>query len=96
MSSLSVDDLRLKPATLKQVERSAKRAGQTTVEYMRGLIERAVSAERSFDEILAPVRAGFSKAGVTPEELDELVSAAREDIYARSHRRPARGRRTGR
>jgi hypothetical protein len=80
----------LKPATLKAVAKRAKHVGQTTPEFVRALVERALSADRSFDEILAPVRAGFKKSGVTVDELDDLVAAARKDIWASSRRRRAR------
>jgi hypothetical protein len=89
---MTLQDINLKPSTLKAVRNRARRLGQTAPQYVRSLIERAVAADRTFDDILAPVRAGFKKNGVSAEEMDELVATARKDIYARSHRQRRGGR----
>jgi hypothetical protein len=88
--SLSLRDIRLKPAVLKAVERKARDAGTTAPEYLRGLIERALLAEQSFDEILRPIREDFARRGITPDQLDEVVERAREATRTRSRVRKTR------
>jgi hypothetical protein len=78
MTSLSMQDIRLKPALLKAVEERAKHAGQTPPEYVRALIERALLADQSFDDILRPVRGDFARSGVTEAELERTVERARK------------------
>ena len=62
---------------LRAVERKARRAGTTAQEYVRALVERDLLADRSFDEILRPVRDDFRRNGVTERQLDALVERAR-------------------
>jgi hypothetical protein len=90
MTSLSLRDIRLKPAVLKAVERKARDAGTTAPEYLRGLIERALLAEQSFDEILRPIREDIARRGITPDQLDDIVERAREATHARSRARKTR------
>jgi hypothetical protein len=89
MTSLSLRDIRLKPALLKAVERKARDAGTTAPEYLRALIERALLAEQSFDEILRPVRKDFASSGISPDQLDQIVERARGAAHARSRARKA-------
>jgi hypothetical protein len=77
MASLTIHDIGLPPAQLRAVERKAKGAGQTAPQYVRALIERDLLADKTFDEILRPVREDFRKRGVTPEQLDVIVDRAR-------------------
>ena len=56
-------------------------------EYLQSLIERDLLANKSFDQILKPVRAGFKSSGVTEDDLDALVSQARKAIHAKKHRK---------
>jgi hypothetical protein len=90
MTSLSLGDIRLKPAVLKAVERKARDAGTTAPEYLRGLIERALLAEQSFDEILRPIREDIARRGITPDHLDEIVERAREATHTRPRARKTR------
>jgi hypothetical protein len=87
MSSLSLHTIGLKPVQMKAVTRRAKKEGKTLPEYVRALIERDLLLSGSFDELLRPIREGFKNAGVTDEQLDSLVTKARKDIHARSHRK---------
>lgn len=78
MSTLSLQDLGLRPAVLRAVEEKATRAGKTTPEYVRALVERDLLADQPFDEILRPVREDFRKSGVTEEDLDRVIERARK------------------
>ncbi len=51
----------------------ARELGKTPQVYIESLID---AASLSFDDILAPVRMGFKKSGVTEEELDEAITGA--------------------
>jgi hypothetical protein len=62
----------------------ARDLGKTPEGYIGSLID---AASLTFDEILAPVRAGIEKSGVTEQELDDAVTAARKAIRARSARK---------
>jgi len=84
MSTASFSDFGLAPALVKAVEKKARRAGTTAREYVRSLIERDLLADRSFDEILRPVRADFRRNGVTEKQLDRLVDRARKATRSKS------------
>jgi len=86
MSSLLIHDIGLLPAQLKAVQKKAKHAGQTAPEYIRLLVERDLLADKSFDEILRPIRRGFAAAGITEDQLDQIVKRSRS--AARAKRRP--------
>jgi hypothetical protein len=86
MSSLSLQDLGLKASLLKAVGKKAKHEGKTLPEYVRWLIERDMLADKSFDEILKPVRADFHKSGITEDQLDEIVERARNPPYRKASR----------
>ncbi|HEY2584436.1 MAG TPA: hypothetical protein VGI81_01580 [Tepidisphaeraceae bacterium] len=77
MIAFASQDLGLRPAQWKEVERKARQAGKTTPEYLRLLIEQDLLAEKTFEEILRPVRRDFKKSGITETELDAIVSRAR-------------------
>jgi hypothetical protein len=87
MTSLSLQDIGLKPTQLKAVVRRAKKEGKTPSEFVRSLIERELLAASSFDEILKPIRAGFDNSRVTDDEIETLVTHARNDLRAHSRRR---------
>ena len=68
--------------SFQTVSRQAKKLGTTPEQYVRSLI---AHANRSFDEILAPVRKGFEH--LSDEELDALFqranTAARKRLRSR-------------
>lgn len=80
----------LRPAQLKALDKKAKDRGKSTVEFVRSLIERELVAGETFDEILAPIREGFRKSGVTEAELDQIVDRARNDFHRKRRGRKAR------
>ena len=87
MSTLTLQDIGLKPATLKEIQKKAKQEGKTPPEYVRFLIERDLLAEKTFDEILKPIREGFKKSGVTEDELDGIVDRARTAAHRKARRK---------
>ncbi|HEX4795248.1 MAG TPA: hypothetical protein VH370_15740 [Humisphaera sp.] len=78
MTASTLQTLGLKPATLRAVERNAKRSGKTMPQYVRHLIERGVLADQSFDQILRPIREDVKKKGLTEEQVDQIVARARK------------------
>jgi len=90
MSSVSLHDIGLKPSLLRAAEKRVRAQGMSEQEYLQSLIERDLLANKSFDQILKPVRAGFKSSGVTEDELEALVSQARKAIYAKKHRKVRR------
>ena len=74
---MSFQDIGLRPAQLKAVEQKAKHVGKTASEYVRLLIERDLLADKSFDEILRPIREDFRRSEMTEKQLDEIVQRAR-------------------
>ena len=87
MSALLLQELGLKPALAKAVERKARHEGKTAPEYVRSLIERDLLADKTFDEILKPVRSDFRKSGITEDELDRMVERARGASPRRTQRK---------
>lgn len=84
MSSLLLLEIGLKPALAKAVEKKAKDEGKTPPEYVRSLIERDMLADRSFDEILKPIRADFRKSGISEAQLDQIAERARNAARRRT------------
>lgn len=62
----------------------AREEGKTPEMFIESLID---AATLSFDEVLAPIRKGFAKSGVTEDELDKAVTEARKAIHARTRRK---------
>jgi hypothetical protein len=77
MSSLSLQDIGLKPAQLRAIEKKAKDVGQSAPQYVRSLIERDLLADQSFDELLRPVREDVRKRGFSEAALEQAVRRAR-------------------
>jgi hypothetical protein len=87
----------LSPETEQKLKERAARSGLDVGAYARQLIEEGLNggqkladvssatdtpeATRTFDDILAPIRAGFAKSGLTGEELDRLFQEAREEVW---------------
>jgi hypothetical protein len=91
MSLLSLHDIGLRPAQLKAVEKKAKHAGTTAPQYVRLLVERDLLADRSFDEMLRPIREDFRRSGISEKQLEKIVERARHS----SPRRGAKARSNG-
>lgn len=56
------------------VEKKAKLSGRDSAEFIEDLIAREVNRP-SLDEILAPIREGFKKSGMTESELEDLIDS---------------------
>jgi len=79
-------------AKLRALRAKAKEAGMTPEKYAKRLIEESISIEdrartTTFDELFAPVREQFRKSGMTEDEFDELVDAARTEHHKRVAKR---------
>lgn len=86
MTLLSFQNIGLRPGQWRAIEKKARHSGKTAPEYVRSLIERDLLAEKSFDEILGPVREDFHRHGVTPEQLDQIVRRARRASITKTRR----------
>jgi hypothetical protein len=84
----------LERAKLAKLRQHAKSLGISAEHYAKQLIEEGLSLEqqarsKTFDELLAPVRAGFRRRGMSEEELDKLVDQARTRHHKRVTRKKA-------
>jgi hypothetical protein len=74
--------IHLSPETEKRLQELAARAGQSLEHYLARLAEKEAwgangaqpspRPEKTFDEILAPVRQGWEEAGMSEEQVDQL------------------------
>ena len=64
------------------IRSKAKRAGKSPEKFIEAMVERDLLAEKSFNEILRPIRADVKASGLTPERLDEIVDEARTHHHA--------------
>jgi hypothetical protein len=90
MATTTLQTGKLPPRRVLAVKRRAQDLGLTPAEYLQRLIEDdlAVSPKAkstSIDELAAPFRQAF--AGVSEEELDRRVRAARRRNGSSTHRR---------
>jgi hypothetical protein len=79
-------------AKLRALRAKAKKAGMTPEKYAKRLIEQSVSIGNrkpttTIDELFAPVREQFRKSGMTTDEFDGLIDAARTEHYKRVTKR---------
>jgi uncharacterized protein (UPF0128 family) len=84
--------LGLQKSKLAVLRKQAKALGLSAEIYAKQLIEDGLSLERrarseTFDDLLAPVQAAFQKSGMTEEELDQLVDAARTRHHQRTSKK---------
>ena len=88
-------ELRLKglgQQKLNALTAKAKRLGMTPERYVRQLVEEDLAMdvearEKSFAELMAPVREDFRKSGMSEAELDEIVDRARTRHHERNSRK---------
>lgn len=71
----------LPEGTRDAIRELSHRQGKSEDEYLRTLIEGELLSQMSFAEILAPIREGFRKSGMTEEQLDALFEQAREKVH---------------
>ncbi len=55
--------------------------GKSADEYLRTLIEAEILSQKTFAEILAPIREGFRTSGMTEEQLDDLFEEFRRKVH---------------
>jgi plasmid stability protein len=82
--------IELSPQTEKRLAERAAEAGKTVELLAREILEKDVAKEKTLDEILAPFRQSFAESGMSEEDLDALVEAAREEIWQEKHGTPSR------
>lgn len=63
------------------VENKAKLSGRDSVTYIEDLVTKEVTRP-SLDAILAPIREGFKKSGMTEPELDDLIHSEIKSMRA--------------
>jgi hypothetical protein len=85
--STGLAEVQLSPKTVRAIRTKAKRARQTPAEYIKFLIERDMLADRTFDEILRPIRKDVQASGLTPDKLDAIVDRARRRYHSTKQRR---------
>lgn len=73
----------------------AKRLGTTPERYIRSLIEQDLGFDQkargtTIAELMAPVRAEFRNSGMTENDLDMLVDAARTRHHERTLRKKSK------
>jgi hypothetical protein len=74
---------------LAALRAQAKKLGLSAEGYAKQLIEDGLSLQqqartRTFDELFAPVQTRFQNSGMSEEDLDSLVDAARARHHERS------------
>ncbi|MFN0278529.1 MAG: hypothetical protein ACKVRN_08000 [Pyrinomonadaceae bacterium] len=69
------------------LENKAKLSKRKATEFVEDLVTKEVNRP-SFDEILAPIREGFKKSGMTEDELDALIESERQAIWDEKHGMP--------
>jgi predicted DNA-binding protein len=81
--------IELPPETEKQLRARAAAVGRDVSAFVLEAVEEKLRAsERTFDEILAPIRQGFTESGMSEEEIDELGRQALAEV--RAEKRKAR------
>ncbi len=79
----------LSPEIEAKIKTQAEKGGVKFEDYVKSLLEEAsirreklaALSEKSFDEILAPVRKGFQESGLSEDELTELFEEVRGEVY---------------
>jgi hypothetical protein len=79
----------LSPTAEKRLHERATAYGQEVTACLNQLIEEALAAKPSVDQVLAPIRRQFQESGMTEEELDALVEEVREEIWQEQQARKA-------
>jgi len=68
------------PDTVQAIAETAKRQGTTPEAAALELLEAAVLAQRSFEEIVEPIAQTFDESGMSETELDDLVDQTKQAI----------------
>jgi hypothetical protein len=68
------------PDTVHAIAETAKRQGTTPEATALELLETAILAQKSFEEIVEPFARSFDESGMSEEELDDLVTQTQKAI----------------
>ena len=71
----------LPEGTTEAIRELSQSKGKSADEYLRTLIEAEILSQKTFAEILAPIREGFRKSEITEEQLDDLFEEARQKVH---------------
>lgn len=71
----------LPEGTREAIRELSQSKGKSADEYLRTLIEAELLSQQTFAQILAPIREGFRKSGMTEEQLDALFEEARQKVH---------------
>ncbi len=71
----------LPPGTKETLSEIGKKSGKSAEDYLRTLIETEILSQKSFSEILAPIRKDFRDSGMTDDELDLLIESERQAMW---------------
>jgi hypothetical protein len=72
----------LPPETEKKLKAKAARRGEDVPLYVSRLIEQDIDPARTLEQILGPIRKGFSESGMSDDELEQMFEEAREEVWA--------------
>ena len=75
----------LPPELLQALDERAQQIGTSREDYVRGLIQRDLTAPLSLRDLYAPVREQIAESGISEEELDALLEEAREEAWQERH-----------
>lgn len=75
----------LPEGTREAIKELSQSKGKSAEEYLRTLIEAEILSQKTFAEILAPIREDFRKSGMTQEQLDALFEQARQNVHQEEH-----------
>lgn len=81
--------LELEPKIEEKIKTQASKDGLNVEAYVRSIVEETTNkrerieklVEKSFDEILAPVRQDFDESGMSEDELNEFIDDLREKVW---------------
>ncbi|MDX2034144.1 MAG: hypothetical protein SF339_25945 [Blastocatellia bacterium] len=68
----------LPEGTIFALEEAGRKSGKSLEAYLRGLIEAELLSQKTFSEILAPIREEFRETRLTEEEFDEIIERERQ------------------
>lgn len=67
--------------TLRVIDERAILTGKSREEYVVSVLERDAKMPLSLRELYAPVREQIAESGISEDELDALIEAAREESW---------------
>lgn len=74
------------PDTVHAISEAAKRQGTTPEVAALELLETAVLAQKSFEEIVEPIAQSFDESGMSEEDLDELLKQTQTSMLSKTRK----------